>query len=405
MTPLGQLPVDWGFHKLVEVCDQKNGLRTGPFESQLHAHEYEPEGVPVIMPKDISSGRIFDTSIARISKGRANELKQHRCITGDIIFARRGEIGRCGLVTEREEGWITGTGCLRVRPSQNKCLPSYLIQFLMLPQVTQWLTESAVGQTMLNLNSEALSSLPVAVAPMSEQLEIIAILGIWDQTIERMEKLIAAKKQLKHGLMQQLLIGRKRFDGFKNQSWRACTLGDVASESSLRNNGKLFREVLLAVTKAEGMVPMREKVQGVSVERCKVVRKGWFAYNPMRLNIGSIAKWDGPQDAMVSGDYIVFRSHEDKLDPAFLDHYRRSYRWRRFVETTGIGSVRVRIWFSDLGRIKLRLPPIDEQRRIAEVLNGCDDEISILDKQFQMLQLQKKGLMQKLLTGKVRVRV
>jgi type I restriction enzyme S subunit len=258
-----------------------------------------------------------------------------------------------------------------------------------------------IGQP--NLNTDLIGQITIALPPTDEQAKIVEILESWDRAIERLENLIAAKKQLKHGLMQQLLAAKKRFGGFKNRSWRACTLGDVGSESNLRNNGKLSRDVLLAVTKAEGMVPMRERVQGEGVERCKIVRKGWFAYNPMRLNIGSIARWDGPQEAMVSGDYVVFRCHEDKLDPAFLDHYRRSYRWRRFVETTGIGSVRVRIWFSDLGRMRLRLPPIEEQRRIAEVLDSCDHEISILAKQLQMLQLQKKGLMQKLLTGKVRV--
>jgi type I restriction enzyme S subunit len=306
----------------------------------------------------------------------------------------RGRVGVLGINAAINQA------CCSIQPTPELDV-RYLFQFLC--HNYKRIRELAHGGNQANLSGQLIRKIRIGVPPLPEQLWISTVLTTWDRAIDPLEKLIAAKKRLKHGLMQQLLSGKKRFEGFKEQSWRGCSLGDVASESNLRNNGKLSREMLLAVTKAEGMVPMRERVQGEGVERCKIVRKGWFAYNPMRLNIGSIAKWDGPQEAMVSGDYVVFRCHEDKLDPAFLDHYRRSYRWRKYVETAGIGSVRVRIWFSDLGRMKLRLPPIEEQRRIAEFLECCDNEVSILAQELQLLRVQKRGLMQKLLTGKVRV--
>ncbi len=420
MTPLGQLPVDWGFHKLVEVCDQKSGLRTGPFGSQLHAYEYEANGVPVIMPKDIWSGRIFDASIARISQERADELKQHRCITGDIIIARRGDIGRCGLVTKKEEGWITGTGCLRVRPSLNKCLPSYLIQFLMLPQVTQLLTASAVGQTMLNLNSAALSSLPVAVPPVSEQLEITAILGSWDQATERLEKLIVAKRQLKHGLMQQLLTGKKRFREFVSDprtrvtrhgavpnDWEYLPIGGIAKEVyELNRQGKPLP--VLSCTKHQGLVDSLQffgkQIFSKDLSTYKIVRRGQYAYATNHIEEGSIGFQDAHDAALISPMYTVFQTC-DKVDDPFLfrllktEHYRRIFQENMSGTIDRRGSLRWRQFAS----IRVALPSLPEQRSIAAVLESHDKEIVILQKEAAAVREQKKGLMQKLLTGKMRV--
>src|SRR5579885_693443 len=100
---------------LGEVCDQVGGIiQTGPFGSQLHQSDYVSQGVPVVMPKDIIDGRVSDKEIARISEEDANRLSRHRLQSGDIVYGRRGDIGRQALITERESGWLCGTGCLRI---------------------------------------------------------------------------------------------------------------------------------------------------------------------------------------------------------------------------------------------------------------------------------------------------
>ncbi|HVC98526.1 MAG TPA: restriction endonuclease subunit S [Pirellulales bacterium] len=155
---------------------------------------------------------------------------------------------------------------------------------------------------------------------------------------------------------------------------------------------------------------MRERTIAADVERYQIVRKDWFAYIPMRINIGSIARHTGADDVvLVSPDYVVFECKEDEcgtpmISPDYLDHLRRSHIWERFV-AAGNGSVRIRIYFSDLGHLKFMLPPFREQRAIADLLNTADREIDLLRKQLAALKEQKKGLMQKLLTGQVRVKV
>ena len=204
--------------------------------------------------------------------------------------------------------------------------------------------------------------------------------------------------------MQQLLSGERRLPGFKEE-WQEGRLDEVASNSSLRNKVSVPDNRLYAVTKAKGLIPMREHVKGVSTDRCQVVKHNWFAYNPMRLNIGSIARLLEEEPVMVSPDYVVFHCNEDRLDPDYLDHLRHTERWRHYVNVAGNGSVRVRIYFKDLGAFKFHLPPLEDQRRIADILNACDREIALHRRQLKAIREQKRGLMQKLLTGEVRMKV
>jgi len=153
----------------------------------------------------------------------------------------------------------------------------------------------------------------------------------------------------------------------------------------------------MGVTKAEGIVPMEERRIAADTARYKLVRKNWFAYNPMRLNIGSIARWRGEYDILVSPDYVVFRCIDDEtpsIAPDYLDHFRQSDQWEQFVTESGIGSVRVRIYFKDIGRLSLPLPSPAEQRKIADCLGSLDDLIAAEGRKLEALRDHKKGLMQ-----------
>lgn len=382
----------------------KNGLQTGPFGSQLTAGEYieGDEGVPVIMPRDIENGRINEDTIARVSKAKADELCRHRLMRGDILFSRRGELGRIGFVTEKEAGWLCGTGCLRARISE-RANAEYLMHFLNLQQVCQWLEEHAVGQTMLNLNTSIIAGLPLSLPPLLEQKAIADLLSAWDIAIERTLALIGAKEKRRTAMAGQLLFGIARLQNHTTK-WKELHLKEITEELKARNNDQLGSEAVMAVNKFQGLIPMREHVMASSLERYKLVPPKAFAYNPMRINIGSLAMSHHVSDVLVSPDYVVFKCLEDRCDPDFLDHYRRTHVWGQYVTAVGNGSVRVRIYYNELARLKLRLPPIDEQKAISEVLNDAEKEIDLTKKKLAALQKQKRGLMQKLLTGKWRLK-
>lgn len=379
-----------------------NGIQTGPFGSQLKAEEYSFEGVPVVMPKDMIAGMICRSTVARVPESVAKRLKRHHCEEGDILLARRGDIGRLALVKSTDKGVLCGTGCLRVRPSQD-VVPALLGIVLQQRANVDWLTRNAVGQTMLNLNTEIVGSLPVSLPPLPEQRKIADILTTWDEALTQLDALIEAQERRKKALMQQLLTSKKRFPGFKGK-WKKVALGDVAENVADQNKGRMGTTSLYGVTKADGVVPMRDHVKGESFDRCKRVETDLFAYNPMRINIGSIARWQGAEAVMVSGDYVVFRCHPDKLLPAYLDHLRQSWMWQSFVTRGGNGSVRIRIYFSDLAEFTFPCPSIEEQRQIAALLDTADQQLTLLRTQRTALDQQKRGLMQRLLTGKLRVK-
>src|SRR3990167_8165431 len=112
----GEVPEHWEFTTLGEVCERGGGeIQTGPFGSQLHAADYVPVGVPSIMPQNIGDNRIVEDSIARITPDDAKRLSRYLVRRGDIVYSRRGDVERRALVRDREDGWLCGTGCLRVR--------------------------------------------------------------------------------------------------------------------------------------------------------------------------------------------------------------------------------------------------------------------------------------------------
>ncbi|HEY6401421.1 MAG TPA: restriction endonuclease subunit S [Blastocatellia bacterium] len=248
------------------------------------------------------------------------------------------------------------------------------------------------------LSGDLLQSFEIELPRMEEQRKIVEILLTWDRAIERSEMRVAAKSRLKRGLLQRLLTGRQRLDDFDGQTWRSVRLSDVTVESKLKNPGALTEKDLYAIGKTEGMIQARKRIRSEDISRCKMVRKNWFVYDPMRLGAGSIAKWSGPGDALAPPDYIVFKCDEGRLDPEFLNQFRLSHQWTQFAEDAGTGSVRLRVRFSDLAALKLALPPLEEQRRIAAILNSCDREIDLLRRQLATLKRQKQGLMRKLLS-------
>lgn len=183
------------------------------------------------------------------------------------------------------------------------------------------------------------------------------------------------------------------------EGWRSVRLGDVARESRLRNDGSAIdAERLYGVFKDEGMVPMRDRVRGASVERCKVVRPGAFAYNPMRLNIGSIACWTGSDNAIVSPDYVVFECDPRQIDYRYLNHLRKGCGWAKFTERSGDGGVRVRIYFDHLAEFKFPLPSLPEQRSIVEVLSSVDEAITTTREVMDQTRSTQQSVLKRLLT-------
>ncbi len=189
------VPKGWKLTSLREVCS--GNLQTGPFGSQLHAHEYVPTGIPVLMPKDLIDCRADLVSSAKITQEKADSLGKHVLKAGDLLFSRRGDVSRFALIDSDSEGALCGTGCLKARPN---CQHSskFLAYFIQKESVKKWLEQNAVGQTMPNMNTEILGELPLIAASSKEEEEKIAkILSTWDKAISTTEQLLTNSQQQK----------------------------------------------------------------------------------------------------------------------------------------------------------------------------------------------------------------
>lgn len=125
------ITASWKRTTLGEICDEVRGvIKTGPFGAQLHESDYVDEGVPVVMPKDIIEGKVRVSTIARIGNEDVERLSQHKLKSGDIVYGRRGDIGRQALISLREQGWLCGTGCLRISLGDKVVDPIFLHYYL-----------------------------------------------------------------------------------------------------------------------------------------------------------------------------------------------------------------------------------------------------------------------------------
>ena len=179
------IPSGWEYKTLSAACAEGGGdIQTGPFGSQLHAADYVPIGIPSIMPQNIGDNRIHEEGIARITPEDARRLSRYLVRTGDIVYSRRGDVERRALVRAHEDGWLCGTGCLRVRLGDKGADTRFVSHYLGHPSVREWIVRHAHGATMPNLNTSILGACPFLEPPIEEQRAIAHILGTLDDKIE-----------------------------------------------------------------------------------------------------------------------------------------------------------------------------------------------------------------------------
>src|SRR5207248_1636829 len=131
--------------------------------------DYVTDGIPSIMPVNIGDNRVIPNEIARIRESDAERLSRHRVRPGNIVFSRRGDVERRALIRDAEDGWLCGTGCLKIDLGAGFVDPGYASYYLGHPSVRAWIVAHAVGSTMPNLNTEIMSAVPFALPPPNEQ--------------------------------------------------------------------------------------------------------------------------------------------------------------------------------------------------------------------------------------------
>ena len=225
--------MSWASVTLGEVS---TNIQTGPFGSQLHQSDYSDGGVPVVMPKDLVDGHISEDSIARVSMSHVDRLSRHKIEIGDILYSRRGDVGRCAFATEVEQGWLCGTGCLCVTIDQSKAIPKFIFYQLQKTETIGWVEKHAVGSTMLNLNTSILESVPIELPSVAEQQMIVHVLSAYDDLIENNQKQIKLLEEAAQRLYKEWFVDL-RFPGHETtpitnglpEGWKKHKLPEIVS--------------------------------------------------------------------------------------------------------------------------------------------------------------------------------
>jgi len=307
------------------------------------------------------------------------------------MYGGFNQIRRTGFL---QEDSAINQALTAIVPDPNKLDPAFLLEWLNF-RVGYWQRFAGSSRKDPNITKGDVADFPVPSMAVDQQVASARTLATWNAGIEKVERLIAAKQKQLNYLREHHLT--------KPKQSRRVKLKTATHESTARNGKRLGREAIMAVTKQVGMRPMREETIAAAIDRYRVVKPNAFAYNPMRLNIGSIAISTFADDVLVSPDYVVFECDEAKLLPGYLNHLRRTRLWASHFEAAGSGGVRIRIYYDDLAAFAFPLPSVTEQERVLTVLDAGVAEIEMLERYLAALQKQKRGLMQKLLTGQWRV--
>ena len=257
----------------------------------------------------------------------------------------------------------------------------------------------SVGGAQGVFNTQSAAKVVVAVPPHKEQKQISNVLCDWNAAIEKSGQLIAAREIHYIHELSRLFSQGKHPRGH---------VGHFAYEVSERNRGGNDERVL-SVTNSRGFVlpedQFERRVASADLSNYKVVTREQYAYNPSRINVGSIARLNDWDMGVLSPMYVVFRLDHAKVNSDYFLHWLDSHEARERIKKCAQGSVRETVSFTEFAAIAFPLPGLDRQAAIARYLNALREEISTLGAYVEKLKEQKRGLMQKLLTGQWRVPV
>jgi len=219
--------MNWDTKTLGDLCAEGGGeVQTGPFGTQLHESDYSETGTPVIMPSDIDGSDVSTESIARVNEEHVERLDQHKVVPGDIVFPRRGDIKKHAYITDRESGWLCGTGCLRIRLGDSAVASRFLHYYLYYEPVVAAIESKAVGSTMANLNTSILEDLDVSYPPIREQEKIASLLSTYDDLIKINQERIEIIEQIVQTLYREWFV-HYRFPGYEDVQMVDSPMGEI----------------------------------------------------------------------------------------------------------------------------------------------------------------------------------
>jgi type I restriction enzyme S subunit len=400
-TPIGKIPADWEVKRLGDFLEFKNGINS--------SKENYGNGMPFINVMEvISKNYITYEDIPGAIEISEEQAEIYLVTKGDVLFNRTSETQEeVGLAAVYESDEKVVFGGFVIRGKEKESLIDNLFKRYCYRSsiLRRQIIRNGQGAVRANIGQGELSKINIPLPPLSEQKRIAEVLSTWDQAIQLTEQLIRQKELRKKWLMQNLLTGKMRLKGFSGV-WKFVKFKDFYSESKLKVGSKKYE--VLSVTKT-GIVPQSEyfnkEIASSNTSNYLIVEKGDFVVSGLNFWMGSFDVLSNFDIGIVSPAYKVYKLKVGFEKTFFKFLSKSKLMLDAMIGASIVGASIVRRNFDKeiLMEWSFKIPSIEEQTAIAEVLQTADKEIELLKAKTEQLKEQKKGLMQQLLTGRMRL--
>ena len=420
-TREGWIPEEWEVRSLFELCSIR-----GEYGASKASSAFSEQLPRYIRITDITAEGYLDPEEKCSVDLDDEEFKKYELKKNDTLFARSGAtVGKTYTHTNEQKNLAFAGYLIRFRPDPEKLDSRFLHHFTHSSRYWYWVKSTSHAGAQPNINATEYGSLPIPVPSISEQEEISEILGIWDQAIEQTQQLIDAKQRLKKGLMQQLLTGRMRFPGFGPPVDKVGELPEGWEEKRIEDIGSLYNgltgKTKLDFGKGKPFIPYTNimnnsaidpnnfgYVKITSSEKQNRVKYGDALFTASsetakEISMSSVVLTDVDECYLNSFCFGLRFKDLDNLLPEYARYLFRSSKLRKSLLPLAQGFTRYNISKTSFLKIKLTLPKNEEQNKIAAILEITESDINNLQKKINYYHKVKKGLLQVLLSGEVRV--
>lgn len=408
-TDIGRFPSDWTFSILGNKVKIYRGGSPRPIQEYITDLE---DGVNWIKIGDVKENDKYITSTKEkiIPEGVSNSRKVSK---GDFILSNSMSFGRPYILKVDgciHDGWLT------IQEYENYFDTDYLYYMLSSELVYRQYINMAAGSSVKNLNKEKVAELLIAFPSKDEQKRIAEKLSDIDNLISTLEKQIAKKRDIKQGVMQELLSGKRRLKGFSKE-WKSFNLMS-GSKIKARIGWQGLKKSEYLDSGYAFLVTGTDFVDGrVKWDTCHFVERERYNQDEnIQIKNGDIVVTkDGTlgktafvqgltRPATLNSGVFVIRPLQNAYDPEFVYHILSSFVFKEFLDKLSAGSTIVHLYQKDMSKFEFLLPPtLDEQKAIATILTEMDEEIKKLEEKYEKYTAIKQGMMEQLLTGKVRL--
>ena len=398
-TELGLIPEDWEVKKFNKFSKFYSGGTPLTSKSEYYGGE-----IPFI-----KSGEIYyDRTEQFLTQEGLNNSSAKLVYRGDLLYALYG--ANSGEVAISQLEGAINQAILCIQQNKDEAETIYLYNYLKLEKsnIINKFLQGGQG----NLSADIIKNLQIPLPPLPEQKKIADCLSTWDCAIEKQSQLINALTQRKKALMQKLLTGKKRLPGF-SEEWKEVKMGDLFEKINRKNEEGNTNVVTISAQR--GFVKQTDffnkSVASETLDNYSLIYHGEFCYNKSYSNgypLGATKRLIAFEKAVVTTLYICFKiKDQKKSNGSFFEQFFEANSLDRslikIAQEGGRAHGLLNVSLSDFFNIKIKLPPIEEQTAIAEILATADRELQLQKEKLVQLQQQKKGLMQVLLTGKKRL--